>query len=83
MAVLTKFTLVMIITYKTTQFFSPSYLLLLSNTCTIIIITIIIIIIIIIIIVLIIIIIHAQLKIKYTVRGPWPPTKYYYLEYFI
>ena len=81
MAVLTKFTLVMIITYKTTQFFSPSYLLLLSNTCTIIIITIIIIIIII--IVLIIIIIHAQLKIKYTVRGPWPPTKYYYLEYFI
>ena len=79
MAVLTKFTLVMIITYKTTQFFSPSYLLLLSNTCTIIIITIIIIII----IVLIIIIIHAQLKIKYTVRGPWPPTKYYYLEYFI
>ena len=80
MAVLTKFTLVMIITYKTTQFFSPSYLLLLSNTCTIIIITIIIIIII---IVLLIIIIHAQLKIKYTVRGPWPPTKYYYLEYFI
>ena len=79
MAVLTKFTLVMIITYKTTQFFSPSYLLLLSNTCTIIIITIIIIII----IVLLIIIIHAQLKIKYTVRGPWPPTKYYYLEYFI
>ena len=78
MAVLTKFTLVMIITYKTTQFFSPSYLLLLSNTCTIIIITIIIII-----IVLLIIIIHAQLKIKYTVRGPWPPTKYYYLEYFI
>ena len=80
MAVLTKFTLVMIITYKTTQFFSPSYLLLLSNTCTIIIITIIIIIII---IVLLLIIIHAQLKIKYTVRGPWPPTKYYYLEYFI
>ena len=79
MAVLTKFTLVMIITYKTTQFFSPSYLLLLSNTCTIIITTIIIIII----IVLLIIIIHAQLKIKYTVRGPWPPTKYYYLEYFI
>ena len=79
MAVLTKFTLVMIITYKTTQFFSPSYLLLLSNTCTIIIITIIIIII----IVLLLIIIHAQLKIKYTVRGPWPPTKYYYLEYFI
>ena len=79
MAVLTKFTLVMIITYKTTQFFSPSYLLLLSNTCTIIIITIIIIII----IVLLIIIIHAQLKIKYTVRDPWPPTKYYYLEYFI
>ena len=79
MAVLTKFTLVMIITYKTTQFFSPSYLLLLSNTCTIIIITIIVIII----IVLLIIIIHAQLKIKYTVRGPWPPTKYYYLEYFI
>ena len=78
MAVLTKFTLVMIITYKTTQFFSPSYLLLLSNTCTIIIITIIIII-----IVLLIIIIHAQLKIKYTVRGPWPPKKYYYLEYFI
>ena len=79
MAVLTKFTLVMIITYKTTQFFSPSYLLLLSNTCTIIITTIIIIII----IALLIIIIHAQLKIKYTVRGPWPPTKYYYLEYFI
>ena len=77
MAVLTKFTLVMIITYKTTQFFSPSYLLLLSNTCTIIIITIIII------IVLLLIIIYAQLKIKYTVRGPWPPTKYYYLEYFI
>ena len=69
MAVLAKFTLVIIITYKTTQFFSPSYLLLLSNTCTIIIIT--------------IIIIHAQLKIKYTVCGPWSLTKYYYLENLI
>ena len=54
MAVLAKFTLVIIITYKTTQFFSPSYLLLLSNTCTII----------------IIIIIHAQLNTLYVVLGP-------------
>ena len=72
MAVLTKFTLFIIITYKTTQFFSPSYLLLLSNPCTIIII-----------IIIIIIIMHAQLKIKYTVCGPWSPTKYYYLENLI
>ena len=28
-------------------------------------------------------VIHAQLKIKYTVCGPWSATKYYYLEYLI